>query len=84
MVDRDVGLACIQSQDAADEPAAREARVERRCTIDQRNHRAYVFAEIAQRFETLMPRQRLVASPRKRSFASDFWSYWRTGSRQFV
>ena len=30
------------------------------------------------------PRQRLVVSPKKRSFASDFWSCWRTGSRQFV
>jgi len=29
------------------------------------------------------PRQRLVVSPRKRSFASDFWSFWRTGSCQF-
>jgi hypothetical protein len=30
------------------------------------------------------PRQRLVVSPRKRSFASDFWSCWWTGSGQFV
>ena len=30
------------------------------------------------------PRQRLVVSPTKRSFASDFWSCCRTGSRQFV
>src|SRR5438477_3920450 len=30
------------------------------------------------------PRQRLVVSPRKQSFAPDFWSCWRTGSRQFV
>src|SRR5262252_3836377 len=28
--------------------------------------------------------QRLVGSPKKRSFASDFWSCWRTGSREFV
>ena len=30
------------------------------------------------------PRPRLVGLPRKRSFASDFWSCWRTGSRQLV
>ena len=30
------------------------------------------------------PRRRLVGSPRKRSFASDFWSCSRTGSNQFV
>ena len=29
------------------------------------------------------PLQRLVVSPRKRSFASDFWSFWRTASCQF-
>jgi hypothetical protein len=30
------------------------------------------------------PRERVVRATRKRSFASDFWSYWRTGSCQFV
>ena len=30
------------------------------------------------------PRQRLAVSPRKQSFALDFWSCWRIGSRQFV
>ena len=30
------------------------------------------------------PRQRLVVSLKKRSFAADFWSCWQTSSRQFV
>ena len=30
------------------------------------------------------PRERVVRATRKRSFGSDFWSYWRTGSCQFV
>jgi hypothetical protein len=35
-------------------------------------------------FETFMPRQRLVVSPNKRHSRQNFWSCWRTGSRQFV
>ena len=45
MPDRDVGLARLHPQDAADVPAAREIRIQRKGTIDQRHHRIDVLAE---------------------------------------
>src|SRR5215472_17107061 len=38
--DRDVGLAGVQPEDAADMPAAREIRVERQGALDERHHGA--------------------------------------------
>src|SRR5208282_2583754 len=49
VLDRDVGLARPQLEEAADGPAAREARVERQGTIDQRHHGADVLAKIGER-----------------------------------
>jgi hypothetical protein len=48
MLDSDVGLARIIPEQSTNEPAAREARVERKRTIDQRHHGADVLAEICQ------------------------------------
>jgi hypothetical protein len=49
MLDRVVRLPSPQHEDAADVPAAREARVERQRTADQRYHCADVLAEIGER-----------------------------------
>ena len=49
MLDRDVGLARKRLRMPLMMPAAREIRVERQRTIDQRYHRADVLAEIGQR-----------------------------------
>jgi len=49
MFDRDVRPARPEPQVAADVPAAREVRVERQATINQRHHRTDVFAEIGER-----------------------------------
>src|SRR5712664_3946155 len=61
MLDRDVGLARVNPQAAADVPAAGEARVERQCTIDQVHHGADVLAEISQRLCGIRQYARIVA-----------------------
>ena len=61
MLDCDVGLG-PQSSCAADEPAAREIRIERQGTIDQRRHGADVLAEIGQRLGGIGQDSRVVGS----------------------
>src|SRR5882757_1049132 len=53
MLNRNIGLARPPPEDSADVPAAREIRVERQGTVDQRNHRADVLAEIGQRLGSI-------------------------------
>ena len=53
MPDRDVRLSRPHSENGADVPAAREIRVEREGTVNQRHHRADVLAEIGQRFRCI-------------------------------
>src|SRR5690242_20387557 len=48
MLDREIGLAGPNSEEAADKPAAREARVEREGTVDQPDHGADILAELTQ------------------------------------
>src|SRR6516165_4056560 len=59
---RDVRLAGPHSQDAADLPAAREVRVKRQGTIDQRHHGTDILAEISQRVGDMHQDDRVVAS----------------------
>ena len=61
MLDRDVGLARPVPENAADIPAAREARVERQRTINQRHHRTDVLAERGQREGGIGKGARIVA-----------------------
>src|SRR5436309_15953113 len=61
MLDRDVRLARKIPEDAADEPAACEIRVEREGTLDQRRHGADVLSEIGQREGGLRQNARIVA-----------------------
>jgi hypothetical protein len=49
VLDRDIGLARPDPEQAAGVPPAREARVVRQRLVDQCNHRVYVFAEIGKR-----------------------------------
>ena len=56
-----IGLAGPQPEDAADVPAAREARVERQRAVDQRHHGADVLAEIGQREGGIRQDARVVA-----------------------
>jgi hypothetical protein len=49
MLDCDLGLTRPHPEGAADAPGAREIRVQRQCTIDERCHSPDVFAEIGQR-----------------------------------
>ena len=49
VLDRGFELSRRTPQGAADVPTAREARVERECTIDQRHHRADVLSEERER-----------------------------------
>jgi len=49
MLDRDVGLARPEPENAAHKPAASEAGVERQRAVDQPDHRADILAEIRQR-----------------------------------
>src|SRR5262249_48296309 len=44
-LNRKVGLARPKPKDAADVPAAREIRVERQCTVHERDHRVDILAE---------------------------------------
>ena len=60
MFDRGLGLARIQSEDAADKPATREARVEGQCAVHQLQHGADVLAEIAQRVGGIRQDSRVV------------------------
>src|SRR6267142_1047753 len=48
MLNRKIGLAGPDPENAAPKPATSEARVERQCTIDKRDHRVDVLAEIRQ------------------------------------
>ena len=46
MLDREVGLARENPEDAADVPTACEIRIQREGTVHQRNHGPDIFAEI--------------------------------------
>src|SRR5215471_13766941 len=61
VLDRDVGVARPYPELTADEPAAREVRVERQRTIDQRQHGADVLSEIGQRDRGIRQNARVVA-----------------------
>src|SRR5215813_5164583 len=60
-LDRDVELARPQPEQAADSPAAREARVECQRSVDQRHHRADILVEIGQRLGGIGQDARVVA-----------------------
>ena len=53
MVDRGFEVSRQKPQAAANVPAAREARVERKCAIDQRHHRADVLSDERQRIGSI-------------------------------
>ena len=61
MRDRNVRLARLHSEDAADVPGAREIRVEREGTVDQCHHGADVLAKIGQRLGGIRQDARVVA-----------------------
>src|SRR5438046_2724201 len=67
MLDRNVGLARKQSEVAADVPAAREIRVQRKRTVEQRHHGAYVLAKIGQCLGGVRQDGRVVAGYLQRS-----------------
>jgi len=60
MTDRDIGLARPQSNGAANVPTAREIRVQRERTINQRHHGADVLTEIGQRLRGIRESYRIV------------------------
>jgi hypothetical protein len=61
MRDRNVRLARLHSEGAADVPGAREIRVEREGTVDQCHHGADVLAKIGQRLGSIREDARVVA-----------------------
>src|SRR5947209_3972935 len=61
MLDRDVGLARPQPDDAAEEPAACETRVQLQGPIDQRRRGADVLAEIGEHMGGIREDARIVA-----------------------
>src|SRR5580704_13487040 len=61
MLERDVGLARLNSKYAADVPAASEVWVERQRAVDQRQHRTDVLPKIAQRVGGIRQDDRVVA-----------------------
>jgi len=61
MLDRDVGLARLQPEEAADVPAASVVRIERQGAVNQRHHRADVLTEIGQHEGGIRQDARVVA-----------------------
>ena len=62
MLDRDMELTGKQPQKTAQKPGAGEARVERQCTVDQRDHSADIFAEASQHKRGVCEEARVVLS----------------------
>ena len=62
MLNRDLGLARIHSEDAADVPAASVIRVESQGAVDQRHHGTDVLAEICQRKGGVPKNARVIAA----------------------
>src|SRR5215470_14134504 len=58
--DRNVGLARLHSEDAADVPGARKIRVEREGAVDQCHHGADVLTKIGQRLGSIRQDARVV------------------------
>ena len=66
MLDREIGLAGPNPENAAQIPAAGEARVERQRTVDQRDHAHDILAEIRQHEGGIGEDARVVSATSKR------------------
>ena len=66
MLDREIGLPGTDPEQAAQIPAAGKARIERKRTVDQRDHGADILAEIRQHKGGVGEDARVVAAPLER------------------